>query len=166
MAELPPNTVVNGRHARTLAVGYRRQESSYRARLWSGLGSLPVRVFRARDGLDDYALAPILDFTTEEVDEMLRHYGIADIVLKQYERWRRAPNCVLCPLQGKAAFRLALKNMPTQWLLNIKRILEELLPRYRDGTFSKQRIQEWIEMIDEELKARGIETENNAIGER
>jgi len=158
MAELPPNASVNGRPVRALLVGIRREESNYRKKLWSDVGKLPLRIFKARDGLDDYALAPILDMTTAEVDEMLRHYGIANIILRQYERWRRAPNCMLCPLMGKAECRLALQNMPTTYLQRVKQVLEELLPRYKDGTFSKNKIREWIEMIDEELARRADNT--------
>ncbi len=148
----PPNGYYEGKPARFTIVGIRRQESAYRARLWQGKIE---QVFGERYQREpDIVLAPLADLSEHDVWELLRHYGAYDTVRQQYERWRRAPNCVLCPLAGKQAVQQAISNLPSGYLERVLNVLSEVSSRYREDTFSRRRIDEWIAMIRHELARR------------
>ena len=153
LAERPPNGSLRGRPAHLVVVGVKRADSPYRARLWRGTH---VRVFGERyQKVPDVALAPIADLTDAEVWRLLELYGLKGLVEHQYARWRRAPNCALCPLMGREEFLLAIRNLPTGYLRRVLAVLKEVRPRYREGTFTARRLDEWIPLIEEELGRRG-----------
>jgi 3'-phosphoadenosine 5'-phosphosulfate sulfotransferase (PAPS reductase)/FAD synthetase len=154
LAERHPNGVYEGRPARFLAVGIRRQESHYRARLWAGR---TWQVFENRDGTVDVALAPIVDLSEADVWALLSHYGLRDAVRPQYERWGRAPNCALCPLMGRSAVERAAERLPTGYLEAVARTLRRILPRYGGSTLARRRIEEWLKIIEAELGRRRTE---------
>lgn len=144
--ELPPNT---RRSERVLVSGVKKADSSYRKKLWSNY----VMRFYKHTSHPDITIAPLVDYTDVEVMLLLKQYNIKSI-LRQYEKWHRSPNCVLCPLQGKHAFMLALKNLPCSYLKHVSSVLKELLPRYKSTTFSHKKIKEWMGLIQEEMKKR------------
>ena len=138
----------DSRPARFLAVGVRRSESPYRARLWAGK---TWQVFENPDGVLDVALAPIIDLSDEDVWSLLRHYGVYDIVKQQYIVWGRAPNCALCPLMGKRPLRQAVSNLPGTQLRRVLQVLSDIRGRYHEGTFSAKKLDEWISVIEASL---------------
>ena len=105
---------------RFILTGAKRADSPARARRWQEC----ERDFRAKHGVVDHALAPLCDLRDPDVWILLRHYGIHDIVGRQYEVWGRSPNCVLCPLAGKAQLEAAVRRLPTPFLERYYRALE------------------------------------------
>ena len=154
LAARPPNGRYNDRPARFAAVGVRMQESRYRTKLWRGK---LWQVFGEKYQKEpDVVLAPIVDMSDADVWSLLRHYGIYDIIRPQYKHWRRAPNCVICPMMGRQALRQAVSNLPSGYLCHVLSVLERIEPRYKDGTFSKKKIHEMINIIRDELSRRGV----------
>lgn len=150
--ERPPNGAYQGRRARFIAVGIRREESRFRAKLWR---DKTMQVFDNPSGIWDVVLAPIVDLSEADVWSLLKHYGIHDLVKPQYERWTRAPNCALCPLMGNKALENAVSNLPTNYLKRVLRVLETVKPRHKPGTYSAKRIDKWLQLIRSELARRG-----------
>ena len=148
--ELPPNGVFQGRPAKFIIVGVKAADSVTRRRRWE---KSEVNVFGAGQALD-VALAPLHDLTDDDVWHLLKHYGIYDIVHKQYEVFGHSPNCTLCPFMSYDALRKTLRQLPTQYIGRVLRIMEEVRPRYKEGTFSADRLDRWIEMFREELRRR------------
>ena len=144
--ELPPNTK---KFERVVVSGVKKTDSFYRRKLWDNY----VMIFNKHTKYPDITIAPLIDYTDIEVMLLLKQYNVKSI-LKQYEKWRRSPNCVICPLQGKHGFMLALKNLPCNYLNHVVSYIEELLPRYRSTTFSHKKIKEWIFLIRKEMERR------------
>lgn len=147
---LPANGVYHGKPAKYLVVGIKRSDSSYRRRKWSGT---MVKVFMSSP--IDVALAPLADLTDNDVWMLLKHYGIYDIVHRQYEIMGHSPNCVLCPLMGKRALQRTVEQLPTTYLKRVLGVLAEVRGRYGGSTFSGRRIDEWVRVIRGELERRG-----------
>jgi len=143
--ERPPNGFFNGRLARFIAVGVKRSDSPYRRKLWA---NTHVKVFDRNVRYIDVALAPLIDYTNTEVFQVLLEYNIADIVSKQYEKWKRAPNCMLCPLMGKEALNIAVRNISPGLKKRVLEVLKKIRPRYKDDTFSAKKIDEWIKALE------------------
>ena len=114
-----------------------------------------IKVFGVKyQKVPDVALAPIADFTEPEVWRLLELYGLKELMEPQYTRWGRAPNCALCPLMSRDRFVKALGNLPTGYLKRVLSVLKEIRSRYREGTFSARKLDEWIPAIEEELRRR------------
>lgn len=94
----------------------------------------------------DYTLAPLCDLRDPQVWALLEYYGIRSIVARQYEKWGRSPNCVLCPLASKRQLQRAVRQLPTGFM---KRYYEAL--RDHHGSLSSR----LLRIIEEELVARG-----------
>ena len=154
LAARPPNGVLRGRPARFVVTGVRRTESGYRARLWC---CSSARVFGERyQRVPDVAVAPVVDYSDEEVWEALRGSPVYGVIRSQYEGWRRAPNCALCPLMGREALEAAVARLPTGYLQRVLGVMEELSRRHREGTRSRDIVEEWRHVIKQELERRGI----------
>ena len=151
LAARPPSGVYGGRPARFVLTGIRREESPYRARQWRSL----ERVFEARGGREaEVVLAPVADLSEEEVWELLRFHGLEELVRPQYLRWTRAPNCVICPMMGRAALRRAVGNLPRGYLERVASVLRGLRGRYREGTRSRELVEEMLGAVEEALRAK------------
>jgi len=94
--------------------GVKRADSPARRRRWQTC----ERRFRNRHGPapEDIALAPLCDYTDHEVWELLEHYNLRDTIQPQYDKWRRSPNCTLCPLASKKQLQQAAQQLPPQLL--------------------------------------------------
>ena len=148
---LPFNGTYDGKMARYLAVGVKRSDSEFRRRRWSGT---TVRVYRTRGGVD-VALAPLADLSDADVWALLRRYGIHGIVAEQYRAMGHSPNCTLCPLMGRAALERTVAALPAPYLEHVAETLEAIRGRYKQGSFSAKRIDEWLRVIRAELERRG-----------
>ena len=67
---------------------------------------------------------------------------------------RGARNCTLCPLMNRGSFEKAIRNLPNGYLKRVLSVLKEIRGRYREGTFSARKLDEWIPLIEEELARR------------
>lgn len=109
----------------------------------------------------DTYLFPIRDWTDEQVWEALRHYGLYEIVHRQYERWGRSPNCMFCPMVGRMdSIMQTVRAMPEGARRRLREILEKLLPRYKQGTYAYRSISKWLRALDllEKDENRSYET--------
>ena len=157
LAARPPNGSLGERPARFAVTGVRRGESHYRARLWC---CRVAQVFGERyQSAPDVVVAPVVDYTEDEVWEALREAGVYSVIHRQYERWRRAPNCALCPLMGTEALERAVSSLPTGYLERVMGVLVELRGRYREGTRTRRVVEEWLRVISGELLRRGAAAE-------
>ena len=152
---LPANGTYNGRPARYGAVGMKRADSPYRKRTWTSM----VRVYKSTSPVN-VTLAPLYDLSDEDVFALLRHYGIYDIVYKQYKLMGQSPNCVLCPLMGFDKLKKTLKQLKTPHIQHVYNTLCRIYPRYRDKKYSNRMITRWLEILGEELNNRGIQVKD------
>lgn len=150
LANRPTNGKWKGKPARFLVVGIRREESRYRAKTWSDTLVKPFGL--TYHEYPDIALAPIIDVKEVEVWKLLEYYGIHDVIKKQYDKWGRAPNCVLCPLMKKEEFKKAIRNLPQGYLERVKNTLLQVRQKYNNNLFSAKKIDEWLML----LKIRGV----------
>lgn len=151
---LPANGTYNGRSARYGAVGMKRAVSPYRRKTWTTM----IRIYRSTSPLN-ITIAPLVDLSNEDVFALLRHYGIYDIVYKQYKLMGQSPNCVLCPFMGTNALRKTLQHLQTPHIQHVYNTLCRIAPRYRGKNYSNRMITRWLQILGEELKKRGIEPE-------
>ena len=120
--------------------GTKATDSPYRARVYRD----DVMTWEATR--DTYYL-PLRTMSDDEVWALLEALGLAEIVRPQYERWGRAPNCFFCPMLGKAAMRRAAEAMTPQQRAFVAKHLRAVLPRYREGTYSRRAIEAWLEVL-------------------
>lgn len=147
---LPPNGLYEAKPARYGIVGIKRSDSHYRSRRWKDF----VHVFYSGPPLD-VQLAPLLDLEDGHVWLLLKQYGIYDNVHRQYEAMGHSPNCTLCPLMDAKSFKKTIKALPTGYLERLEGVLLRLRERYVEGTFSHDKINRWLTVIEEELRRRG-----------
>lgn len=136
LAERP----VQRKNKRYIVSGVRRDESWFRKRLWVDTF---VKEFRNSDGTVDVVLAPIVDLNEAEIWLLLKQYGIYDIVHKQYEKWKRAPNCMLCPLMSHGTLKIAVENLPKSFQCKVREVLEKIEERYTKNSFTYKNILKW-----------------------
>lgn len=121
--------------------GTKATDSPYRAKVYRN----DIMTWEATR--DTYYL-PLRTMTNDQVWALLQVLGLADAVRPQYERWGRAPNCFFCPMLGKKAARKAAEAMTPQQRAHVIRHLKAILPRYREGTYSRRAIQAWLEALE------------------
>lgn len=131
--------------SRFIVTGVKRADSRARARRWADSCE---HLFKPRVGPArlDVTLAPLCDLNHADVWGILEYLGLYGIVRRQYEKWGRSPNCVLCPLASKRQLERAVKQLPTGFL---ERYYVAL--RGHGGTLSSR----LLRIIEEELVARG-----------
>ncbi len=134
---LPPN---NPRRQRVLVSGVKRFDSVYRRKRYREY-ILSFKSTHTR--YEDVVVFPLIDYTDVEVILELRKQGFNSI-LEQYKKWRRSPNCVLCPLMGREALMKAVDNLPCNYIRSLLPFLEKLRQRYRENTFTYKKLTEWI----------------------
>ena len=106
-----------------------------------------------RDG-SVVTLQPLVDMSDADVWSMLYHYGIADIVRKQYDVWGHAPNCMICPFMSIEKMKKSVRRMPTRLL---QRILSSINKAKKKCKSVSCELAEKMEMvIRAELERRGV----------
>ena len=106
-----------------------------------------------RDG-SVVTLLPLVDMSDADVWSMLHHYGIADIVKKQYDEWGHAPNCMLCPFMAAEKMKKSVRRMPTRLLQHILSSIEKAKRRCKSVSCELAEKMEMV--IKAELERRGV----------
>ncbi len=140
LSRLPYNGRRDGMPWKFGVDGTKATDSPYRARVYRE-DIMTWEVTR-----DTYYL-PLRTMRDEDVWALLEVLGLAEIVRPQYERWGRAPNCFFCPMLGKTAVRRATEAMTLQQKTFVAKHLRAVLPRYKDGTYSRRAIEAWLEAL-------------------
>ncbi len=97
----------------------------------------------------DTYLFPLRLLDDNQVWRLLDELGLTAAVRPQYERWGRSPNCMFCPLVSRRDLvEKTVENMTPAARSLLRQRLEELLPRYRPGTFSHRSITKWLEALE------------------
>lgn len=121
--------------------GTKATDSPYRARVYRG----DVMTW---EGTRDTYYLPLRTMSDGEVWALLDALGLAEVVRPQYERWGRAPNCFFCPMLGRAAMQRAAGAMTPQQRAHVAKHLRAILPKYREGTYSRKAIEAWLEVLE------------------
>ena len=138
---LPYNGERNGEPWKYGVDGTKATDSPYRARVYQ-------RDIMTWEATRDTYYLPIRTATNAEVWAMLETMGLVSAVKPQYDRWGRAPNCFFCPMLGKAAIHRAAEAMTPQQRTHVAKHLKAILPKYRDGTYSRKAMEAWLEVLE------------------
>lgn len=90
---------------------------------------------------------PLRTLTDDMVWRILKALKLDEIVSPQYEKWGRAPNCFFCPMLGKRAMAATAKAMTPQQRSFVVKHLRAVLPKYKEGTYSRRAIEEWLRVL-------------------
>ncbi len=140
LQRLPYNGSRNGLSWKYGVNGVKATDSPYRARKYQN-------IVQTWERTKDTYLFPLLNLTDSQVWSLLEETKITSAVLPQYKKWGRSPNCMWCPLLGKKAAIQTIKAMPEGVRRLIQERLEELLPRYKSGTYSRKMITMWLSLL-------------------
>lgn len=142
---LPYNGRRNGEPWKYGIDGTKATDSPYRARIYRD----DVMTW---EGTKDTYYFPLRTLSDDMVWHVLDVLGIARIVRPQYERWGRAPNCFFCPMLGKKAMKKSAEAMTPQQRVIVVKHLRNILPRYREGTYSQKAMRAWLEVLGSEAE--------------
>ncbi len=144
---LPFNGVREGREWKFGVDGVKATDSPRRRRIFTSYE-------KTWEKTRDTYLFPILEWSDEDVWAYLRYAGLYEAVRAQYERWGRSPNCMFCPMVGRREqIEKTLRAMPAAARRRLREALEELLPRYKPGTYSHTSITKWLSVLEEVERA-------------
>lgn len=147
---LPYNGRRNGEPWRYGMDGVKATDSPYRRKKYT---SDVLTWERTRDTY----LFPLRLLSDEQVWGILRYYGLYEVVYRQYERWGRAPNCMFCPMVGRRELiAKTVKAMPESMRKLVYSHLYQLLPRYKETTFSYKSIRKWLEVLEGGILPRSV----------
>lgn|GEM_PF-6600574 len=138
---LPYNGRRNGEPWKYGIDGTKATDSPYRARKYTA----DVMTW---EGTRDTYYLPLRTLRDEDVWALLKVMGLVEIVMPQYERWGRAPNCFFCPMLGKKAIQKTARAMTPQQRAHVAKHLRQLLPKYKKGTYSRREIEEWLGVLE------------------
>lgn len=147
---LPYNGRRNGEPWRYGVDGVKATDSPYRRKKY-------ISDILTWERTRDTYLFPLRFLTDEQVWEILRRYDLYDIVYRQYERWGRAPNCMFCPMVGRRELiAKTVEAMPESMRKLVYSHLYQLLPCYKETTFSYKSIKKWLKALENSITSKNI----------
>ena len=140
LQRLPYNGCRNGRPWKYGVNGVKATDSPYRRKRYTSHE-------QTWEKTRDTYLFPLLNLTDKQVWQLLDRLNLTRAVAPQYNAWGRSPNCMWCPLIGKTRAARTAQAIPPGMRALITRHLLGLRDRYKEGTYSREKIDQWLQIL-------------------